>query len=70
MTQGFTHCSLDIVWSDEKQTGLIDSILRNYYMPPIIFGKAYLLSLSLPFPDRVSLSCLRAGGRERAANVH
>ncbi|KAI6127029.1 hypothetical protein F5141DRAFT_1186273 [Pisolithus sp. B1] len=27
----------DVVWSDEKQSGLIDSILRNYYMPPIIF---------------------------------
>ncbi|KAL4071943.1 hypothetical protein J3A83DRAFT_4093033 [Scleroderma citrinum] len=34
----FTYLWTDVVWSDEKQTGLIDSILRNYYMPPIIFA--------------------------------
>ena len=28
----------DVVWQEEKQSGLIDSILRNYYIPPIIFG--------------------------------
>lgn len=31
----------DVVWSDEKQSGLIDSILRNYYMPPIIFAVSF-----------------------------
>ena len=28
----------DVVWPDQKQTGLIDSILRNFYIPPVIFG--------------------------------
>ncbi|KAI9507223.1 hypothetical protein F5148DRAFT_144121 [Russula earlei] len=28
----------DIVWSEQKQIGLIDSIFRNYYIPPIIFA--------------------------------
>ncbi|KAI9462077.1 hypothetical protein HD554DRAFT_2027786 [Boletus coccyginus] len=28
----------DVVWQEEKQSGLIDSVLRNYYIPPIIFG--------------------------------
>ncbi|KAI0739698.1 hypothetical protein C8Q80DRAFT_1111809, partial [Daedaleopsis nitida] len=28
----------DIVWGENKQSGLIDSVLRNYYMPPIIFS--------------------------------
>ncbi|OSX63079.1 hypothetical protein POSPLADRAFT_1087352, partial [Postia placenta MAD-698-R-SB12] len=28
----------DVVWPDTKQTGLIDSILRNYYIPPVIFA--------------------------------
>ncbi|KAJ3764390.1 hypothetical protein EV360DRAFT_31608 [Lentinula raphanica] len=28
----------DVVWTKEKQTGLIDSIYRNYYIPPIIFA--------------------------------
>ncbi|KAH9917716.1 uncharacterized protein B0H18DRAFT_1033507 [Fomitopsis serialis] len=28
----------DIVWPESKQSGLIDSILRNYYIPPVIFA--------------------------------
>ncbi|EIN04183.1 hypothetical protein PUNSTDRAFT_116641 [Punctularia strigosozonata HHB-11173 SS5] len=28
----------DVVWTENKQSGLIDSILRNYYIPPIIFA--------------------------------
>ncbi|KAH7869492.1 uncharacterized protein C8R40DRAFT_1059175 [Lentinula edodes] len=28
----------DVVWTKEKQTNLIDSILRNFYIPPIIFA--------------------------------
>ncbi|KZT20510.1 hypothetical protein NEOLEDRAFT_1140615 [Neolentinus lepideus HHB14362 ss-1] len=28
----------DIVWTEAKQSGLIDSILRHYYIPPIIFA--------------------------------
>lgn len=31
---------VDVVWPELKQSGLIDSMLRNYYMPPIIFGKS------------------------------
>uniref|UniRef100_A0A0W0G065 GmrSD restriction endonucleases N-terminal domain-containing protein n=1 Tax=Moniliophthora roreri TaxID=221103 RepID=A0A0W0G065_MONRR len=27
----------DVVWTAQKQTQLIDSIFRNYYIPPIIF---------------------------------
>lgn len=34
--------SLDVVWPDTKQSGLIDSILRNYYIPPVIFGVFHL----------------------------
>ncbi|KAF8574234.1 hypothetical protein K439DRAFT_1372949 [Ramaria rubella] len=29
----------DVVWSEAKQVGLIDSIFRNFYVPPIIFGE-------------------------------
>ncbi len=29
---------IDVVWSEIKQIGLIDSIFRNFYIPPIIFG--------------------------------
>ncbi|KAG7091635.1 hypothetical protein E1B28_010656 [Marasmius oreades] len=28
----------DVVWSTQKQIGLIDSIFRNFYVPPIIFA--------------------------------
>lgn len=28
----------DVVWSDSKQTQLIDSLMNNYYIPPLIFG--------------------------------
>jgi hypothetical protein len=31
---------VDVVWSEQKQIGLIDSVFRNYYIPPIIFGEA------------------------------
>ncbi|EIW52994.1 uncharacterized protein TRAVEDRAFT_134468 [Trametes versicolor FP-101664 SS1] len=27
----------DVVWPDTKQIGLIDSIFRNFYVPPVIF---------------------------------
>jgi hypothetical protein len=29
---------LEVVWPETKQSGLIDSLLHNYYVPPIIFG--------------------------------
>ncbi|KAF9258648.1 hypothetical protein L218DRAFT_824021, partial [Marasmius fiardii PR-910] len=28
----------DVVWSTQKQIGLIDSIFRNFYVPPVIFA--------------------------------
>ncbi|KAI0067409.1 hypothetical protein BV25DRAFT_1819733 [Artomyces pyxidatus] len=28
----------DVVWPESKQIGLIDSVFRNYYVPPIIFA--------------------------------
>ena len=28
----------DVVWNESKQVALIDSILRNYYVPPIVFA--------------------------------
>ena len=35
----FYPCRIDVVWSEQKQIGLIDSVFRNYYIPPIIFGE-------------------------------
>ncbi|KAI0314934.1 hypothetical protein OF83DRAFT_1085318 [Amylostereum chailletii] len=28
----------DVVWPEAKQIGLIDSLIRNYYIPPVIFA--------------------------------
>lgn len=37
--------SPDVVWPDTKQIGLIDSILRNFYIPPVIFGMDIIVNL-------------------------
>lgn len=29
---------IDVVWPEVKQIGLIDSIFRNFYIPPVIFA--------------------------------
>lgn len=34
----FTTLPLDIVWPDTKKSFLIDSIFRNFYIPPVIFA--------------------------------
>ncbi|PCH34561.1 hypothetical protein WOLCODRAFT_78807 [Wolfiporia cocos MD-104 SS10] len=31
----------DVVWPEAKQIGLIDSIFRNFYVPPLIFAVVY-----------------------------
>ncbi|KZT00089.1 uncharacterized protein LAESUDRAFT_666852 [Laetiporus sulphureus 93-53] len=31
----------EVVWPESKQIGLIDSILRNFYVPPLIFAVVY-----------------------------
>ncbi|KAF7981511.1 hypothetical protein HWV62_33073 [Athelia sp. TMB] len=31
----------DVVWPENKMSGIIDSILRNYYVPPVIFNVSY-----------------------------
>lgn len=31
-------CTTEVVWPEHKMSGIIDSILRNYYVPPVIFG--------------------------------
>jgi len=30
----------DVVWPETKQIGIIDSVYRNFYIPPVIFGEA------------------------------
>ena len=45
---------VDVVWSEQKQIGLIDSVFRNYYIPPIIFGQPAISRSSLLKPLRSS----------------
>jgi len=35
----------DMIWSEETQIGLIDSVFRNFYIPPIIFGQSVFYCL-------------------------
>ncbi|KAF4622648.1 hypothetical protein D9613_009045 [Agrocybe pediades] len=37
-TNAKTNPHTDIVWTETKQIGLIDSIFRNFYIPPVIFS--------------------------------
>jgi len=32
------YCVIDVVWPDSKQIGLIDSLFRNFYVPPVVFA--------------------------------
>jgi hypothetical protein len=32
---------IGFVWTEPKQMAIIDSILRNYYIPPVIFHVSY-----------------------------
>ena len=48
------HSPIDVVWSEQKQIGLIDSVFRNYYIPPIIFGSPTIFRPSLLKPLRYS----------------
>ncbi|KAF9265972.1 hypothetical protein L218DRAFT_956938 [Marasmius fiardii PR-910] len=52
----------DVVWPDEKQIKLIDSILRNFYIPPVIF--AYRVE-----DDGTELrTCI--DGKQRLTSIH
>ncbi|KAF9078618.1 hypothetical protein BDP27DRAFT_1252376 [Rhodocollybia butyracea] len=52
----------DVVWTKEKQTNLIDSILRNFYIPPIIFAvKVYE-------DGTESKTCI--DGKQRLTSIH
>lgn len=71
---------LDVVWPDTKQVGLVDSILRNYYIPPIIFGKFITLTYPLILVDSSRSAVTRADdgsesrvcidGKQRLTSIH
>ncbi|KAG2113577.1 uncharacterized protein F5147DRAFT_571425 [Suillus discolor] len=56
----------DVVWPEPKQSGLIDSMLRNYYMPPIIFGKE---SLAVSTADDGSELRTCIDGKQRLTSI-
>jgi len=33
----------DIVWSGQQMSGLINSLLENYYVPPVLFNKTQII---------------------------
>lgn len=61
-------CALDVVWPESKQIGLIDSIFRNFYVPPVIFGMSGLgRPLLWPDPDSQWLISTRTARNRRRA---
>ena len=34
----FSLLHIDVVWPEAKQIGIIDSVFRNFYIPPVIFA--------------------------------
>lgn len=52
------YTPLDIVWSEQKQIGLIDSVFRNYYIPPIIFGLSFISHYYFSSRSHLPPSCL------------
>jgi uncharacterized protein with ParB-like and HNH nuclease domain len=50
---------------ETKQVGLIDSILRNYYIPPIIFGTLPLYINSNKSDIRLAVDTAADGGELR-----
>ena len=52
---------VDVVWSEQKQIGLIDSVFRNYYIPPIIFGKSVICAHPFSRPSHLLNSRFNIG---------
>ncbi|KAK0462412.1 uncharacterized protein EV420DRAFT_1185626 [Desarmillaria tabescens] len=50
------------VWTESKQTGLIDSILRNFYIPPVIFA------VNLYEDGTETRTCI--DGKQRLTSIH
>jgi uncharacterized protein with ParB-like and HNH nuclease domain len=38
---------IDVVWNEHKQVQLIDSLMHNYYMPPLVFCSSLSFSFIL-----------------------
>ncbi|KAK1217812.1 hypothetical protein PQX77_019518 [Marasmius sp. AFHP31] len=52
----------DVVWTTQKQIGLIDSIFRNFYVPPVIF--------SVTCNDDGSETKICIDGKQRLTSIH
>ena len=55
--------SIDVVWADVKQMALIDSIYRNYHIPPILFS----VSPDPDLPGNALRVCL--DGKQRLTSI-
>ncbi|PPQ94927.1 hypothetical protein CVT25_004413 [Psilocybe cyanescens] len=52
----------DVVWSEAKQIGLIDSIYRNFYVPPVIF------TVHIDDEGAETRTCI--DGKQRLTSIH
>lgn len=51
---------IGVVWTEQKQRGLIDSLMHNYYIPPIVFclspSSCFVFSVALLIPKPTAVT--------------
>ncbi|KAF5313905.1 hypothetical protein D9619_013062 [Psilocybe cf. subviscida] len=52
----------DVVWTESKQIGIIDSVFRNFYIPPIIFA------VNVDEDGAETKTCI--DGKQRLTSIH
>ncbi|KAF8970915.1 hypothetical protein BDZ97DRAFT_1789327 [Flammula alnicola] len=52
----------DVVWSETKQIGIIDSVFRNFYIPPVIFA------VNVHDDGSETKTCI--DGKQRLTSIH
>jgi hypothetical protein len=69
----------DVVWPETKQIGVIDSIFRNFYIPPVIFGTSILCMVpERAFTQKIAVNQFEDGsetktcidGKQRLTSIY
>ena len=69
----------EVVWPEAKQIGLIDSIFRNFYIPPVIFGTSiYCVVMGCATDERKAVNQFEDGsetktcidGKQRLTSIY
>ncbi len=55
----------DVVWPEAKQVGLIDSLFRNFYIPPVIFCELFVFDQNTELTPNVAVSAHEDGSENK-----